>query len=129
MTTVVKTYSQLRLNAGWQSGILYWVQSNTTRSGVSVVMTSRTYAPDYVSDVTLAYRLDCPVEAIEGLIRRGVLPRPQMIGELRRWDFAMVRAAIESQNGGRKRLAPNGQPGADEDPFLAALAPEGGSKA
>jgi hypothetical protein len=91
----------------------------------------RGYPPDYVSDVTLAYRLDCPVEAIEALIRKGVLPRPHMIGDLRRWDFAKVRAAIESQNGARKmlRLAPNGQPGPYEDPFLAALTPESESKA
>jgi hypothetical protein len=89
----------------------------------------RGYPPDYVSDVTLAYRLDCPVEAIEALIRKGVLPLPHMIGDLRRWDFAKVRAAIESQNRARKRLAPNGQPGPDEDPFLAALTPERESKA
>jgi hypothetical protein len=56
--------------------------------------------------------------------RKGVLPRPQMIGDLKRWDFTLVRAAIESQNGVRKRMAPNGQPGPDEDPFLAALTPE-----
>jgi hypothetical protein len=81
----------------------------------------RSYPPDYVSAETLAYRLDCPLGVIEGLMRKGVLPRPQMIGDLRRWDFALVRAAIESQNGVKKRLGPNGQPGPDEDPYLAAL--------
>jgi hypothetical protein len=89
----------------------------------------RGFAPDYVSEESLAYRLDCPVEAIEVLIRKGILPRPQMIGDLRRWDFAMVRAAIESQNGVMKRMAPNGKPGPDEDPFLAALTPEREAKA
>jgi hypothetical protein len=93
------------------------------------VQVERRYAPDYVSDETLAYRLDCPVEMIEALMRRGVLPRPQMIGDLRRWDFAMVRAAIESQNRAMKRMAPNGQPGPDEDPFLAALTAERKTKA
>ena len=88
----------------------------------------RSYPPDYVSAETLAYRLDCPVEAIEVLMRRGALPRPQMIGDLRRWDFAKVRAAIESQNGAKKRLAPNGQPGPDEDLFLAALVKEPGER-
>jgi hypothetical protein len=81
----------------------------------------RPYPPDYVSAETLAYRLDCPVEAIEVLMRRGALPRPQMIGDLRRWDFASVRAFVQGQNAGRKRLAPNGRPGPADDPFLAAL--------
>ena len=84
----------------------------------------RTYPPDYVSAETLAYRLDCRAEAIELLMRKGVLPRPEMIGGLRRWDFAKVRAAIESQNDVRKGLAPNGRPGPDNDPYLAALTPE-----
>jgi hypothetical protein len=83
---------------------------------------TRVYPPDYVSDETLAYRLDCPVEAIETLMRKGLLPRPKMIGELRRWDFEMVRAAIESQNKATRRAAANGRPGPDDDPFLAALA-------
>jgi hypothetical protein len=72
----------------------------------------------------LAYRLDCRVEAIEALMRKGVLPRPQMIGDLQRWDFSIVRATIAAQNGVRTRLAPNGQPGPDDDPFLAALTTE-----
>ena len=89
----------------------------------------RAYALDYVSAETLAYRLDCPVEAIEALMRKGVLPRPQMIGDLRRWDFATVRATIAAQNNVRNWLAPNGRPGPDDDPFLAALTAEGEAKA
>lgn len=89
---------------------------------------TRPYPPDYVSAETLAYRLDCPLEAVEAMMRRGVLPRPQMIGELRRWDFAIVRAAIESQNSLRKRMAPNGMPGPQEDPFLSALTTAGEGK-
>ncbi|MFZ1106080.1 MAG: hypothetical protein WAN86_24990 [Hyphomicrobiaceae bacterium] len=54
--------------------------------------TERDYPPDYVSAETLAYRLDCEVEA---LMRKGALPRPRMIGDLRRWDFASVRAFVE----------------------------------
>ena len=81
----------------------------------------RPYPPDYVSAETLAYRLDCPVEAIEALMRKGALPRPHLIGGLRRWDFATVRAFVEAQNVPAKRLAPNGQPGPEDDAFLAAL--------
>ena len=44
-----------------------------------------------------------------------------MIGGLRRWDFASVRAFVEAQNAPAKRLAPNGRPGPEDDPFLAAL--------
>jgi hypothetical protein len=88
--------------------------------------TERAYPPDYVSAETLAYRLDCEVEAIEALMRRGALPRPRMIGGLRRWDFASVRAFVEAQNAPARRLAPNGRPGPEDDPFLAALANEAG---
>jgi hypothetical protein len=81
----------------------------------------RSYPPDYVSAETLAYRLDCPVEAIEALMRRGALPRPEMVGDLKRWDFAAVRAFLKARNLPAGRLAPNGRPGAEDDPFLAAL--------
>jgi hypothetical protein len=81
----------------------------------------RSYPPDYVSAETLAYRLDCPVEAIEVLMRRGALPCPQMIGDLRRWDFASVRAFLQSRNVQAKRVGANGRPGPEDDPFLAAL--------
>jgi hypothetical protein len=84
-------------------------------------MTGRSYPPDYVSAETLAYRLDCPVENIELLVRAGALPRPRTIGNLRRWDFALVRAAIETQSGHRTKTGPNGLPGPEADPFLAAL--------
>jgi len=89
----------------------------------------RSYAADYVSAETLAYRLDCPIEAIEALVRRGALPRPWMIGGLRRWDFRSVRAFIEADNVTKGKVAPNGRPGPDEDPFLAALTPEREAKA
>jgi predicted DNA-binding transcriptional regulator AlpA len=80
----------------------------------------RGYPPDYVSAETLAYRLDCEVETIEALMRRGALPRPTMIGSLKRWDFAAVRMFVDSQNRA-KRLAINGRSGPEDDAFLAAL--------
>jgi hypothetical protein len=55
------------------------------------------YPPDYVSEETLA------------------------IGGLKRWDFASVRAFVEAQNAPARRLAPNGRPDLEDDPFLAAL--------
>jgi hypothetical protein len=85
---------------------------------------TRPYAPDYVSEDTLAYRLDCPVECIEALVRMGALPRPRIIGKLRRWDFTLVRAAIETQNSRKGKVGPNGLPGPEIDPFLAALETE-----
>jgi excisionase family DNA binding protein len=84
----------------------------------------RGYPPDYVSAETLAYRLDCEVETIEALLRRGALPSPRVIGGLRRWNFASVRAFVEAQNVPGKRLGPNGRPGPEDDPFLAALTKE-----
>ena len=61
------------------------------------------------------------VETIEALLRRGALPSPRMIGGLKRWNFASVRAFVEAQDAAAKRLAPNGRPGPEDDPFLAAL--------
>jgi hypothetical protein len=49
---------------------------------------------------------------------------PRMIGGLRRWNFAAVRAFVEAQSVSGKRLAPNGRPGPEDDPFLAALTKE-----
>jgi predicted DNA-binding transcriptional regulator AlpA len=58
----------------------------------------RTYPPDYVSAETLAYRLDCSRSTIEAYVRDGVLPPPEMIGKLPRWDFAAVVAHIKARN-------------------------------
>ncbi|MBX9591212.1 MAG: AAA family ATPase [Hyphomonadaceae bacterium] len=47
-----------------------------------------------------------------------VLPTGGTVDDLRRWDFEMVRAAIESQNSARKRVAPNGMPGPETSSTL-----------
>lgn len=49
--------------------------------------TRRPYPPDYVSAETLAYRLDCSRSTIDAYVREGLLPKPQLIGHLPRWDF------------------------------------------
>ena len=74
------------------------------------------YPPDYVSAETLAYRLDCSRSTIDAYVRLGLLPKPETIGNLQRWDFGQVKAFIKAQNtayclhrGGRKRQAPEGQ--------------------
>lgn len=84
-------------------------------------MTERSYPPDYVSAETLAYRLDCKVEKIEALMRKGALPRPRMIGDLARWDFHVVRAFIDAREGAAAKPGRNGRPGPEADPYLAAL--------
>ena len=82
----------------------------------------RCYPPDYVSAETLAYRLDCSVTEIDDLMCHGLLPRPGRIGTLMRWDFSLVRAYIRAQNETlRLRLGSNGQPGPEDDPYLAGL--------
>jgi hypothetical protein len=58
----------------------------------------RSYPPDYVSAETLAYRLDCSRSTIEAYVRAGMLPRPELIGNLPRWDFAAVVAFIKARN-------------------------------
>ena len=58
----------------------------------------RHYAPDYVSADTLAYRLDCSRSTIDEYARSGLLPKPQVVGNLQRWDFAEVCAYIRDYN-------------------------------
>jgi predicted DNA-binding transcriptional regulator AlpA len=58
----------------------------------------RSYAPDYVSAETLAYRLDCSRSTIDVYVKAGLLPKPVTVGNLVRWDFAIVRAYIMAQN-------------------------------
>ena len=78
------------------------------------------YPPDYVSAETLAYRLDCSRSTIDAYVRSGLLPKPQTIGNLQRWDFGQVKAYIKAQNGARSVMTEQ-----DEDEFLKGL--EGGA--
>jgi predicted DNA-binding transcriptional regulator AlpA len=77
------------------------------------------YPPDYVSAETLAYRLDCSRSTIDTYVRTGLLPKPQSIGNLQRWDFGQVKAFIKAQN-----AETNGKQGAasdEEDAYLKGL--------
>ncbi len=80
------------------------------------------YPPDYVSAETLAYRLDLVPSLIENYVRDGLLPRPERIGSLERWDFDTVRAHIKARNGqgqeNERELEPNGRP---RDVYLERL--------
>ena len=58
----------------------------------------RPYPPDYVSAETLGYRLDLSRSTVESYVRAGLLPKPEMIGNLPRWDFARVVAFIKARN-------------------------------
>ena len=58
----------------------------------------RSYPPDFVSAETLAYRLDCSRSTIDAYVRSGLLPKPETIGNLQRWDFGQVKAFIKAQN-------------------------------
>ncbi len=81
------------------------------------------YPPDYVSAETLAYRLDCSRSTIDTYVRLGLLPKPETIGNLQRWDFGQVKAFIKAQN-----TETNGKQGAaseEEDAYLKGL--KGGS--
>jgi len=68
-------------------------------TGDAVREERRSYPPDYVSAETLAYRLDCSRSTIDAYVRLGLLPKPEAIGNLQRWDFVEVRAFIKAQNG------------------------------
>jgi predicted DNA-binding transcriptional regulator AlpA len=58
----------------------------------------RPYPPDYVSAETLAYRLDCSRATIDSYVRDGLLPKPEMVGNLQRWDFAGVVSFIKARD-------------------------------
>ena len=80
----------------------------------------RPFPPEFVSLETLAYLVDFSKSAVDDYVRKGLLPRPIMIGTQPRWSWSDVRAFILSQNG----LA-NDDPAApvsQEDPFLRGAA-------
>ncbi len=81
------------------------------------------YPPDYVSAETLAYRLDCSRSTIDAYVRLGLLPKPESIGNLQRWDFGQVKAFIKAQNAATHEL--QGSAFGDEDAYLKGL--KGGS--
>jgi predicted DNA-binding transcriptional regulator AlpA len=87
---------------------------------------NRFYPPDYVSAETLAYRLDCSRATIDAYVRDGRLPKPEVIGNLVRWDFVAVRAFIKAHNASKDDSAnelaiKNGVLHEPEDPYLKAL--------
>ena len=73
----------------------------------------RGYAPDYVSAETLAYRLDCSRSTIEMYVKKGLLPKPFVLGNLVRWRFADVRDVLDA--------AANGNAPTEEDDFMKGL--------
>jgi len=79
------------------------------------------YPPDYVS--ALAYRLDCSRSTIDAYVRLGLLPKPESIGNLQRWDFGQVKAFIKAQNAATLEL--QGSASSEEDAYLKGL--KGGS--
>ncbi len=82
----------------------------------------RSYPPDYVSAETLAYRLDCSRSTIDAYVRSGLLPKPQIVGNLQRWDFGQVKAFIKAQNAVGTG---NGSASEEEDAYVRGL--RGGS--
>jgi predicted DNA-binding transcriptional regulator AlpA len=77
----------------------------------------RPYPPDYVSAETLAYRLDLSRSTIENYVKSGLLPKPRLIGNLPRWDFAEVVLFIKARND------ESAKPGetSDEDEYLKGI--------
>ena len=66
----------------------------------------RPYPPDFVSAETLAYRLDCSRSTIDAYVRAGLLPKPEIIGNLQRWDFSRVQDFIKARNSVRLLAEP-----------------------
>ena len=85
---------------------------------LAVTVPVRPYPPDYVAAETLAYRLDCSRSTIDAYVRAGLLPKPETIGNLQRWDFVEVRAFIKAQNGAS---IGNGPASELEDVYLKGL--------
>jgi predicted DNA-binding transcriptional regulator AlpA len=81
----------------------------------------RAYPPDYVSAETLAYRLDCSRSTIDAYVRLGLLPKPEVIGNLQRWDFGYVKAFIKAQNAGTGAGGRRPPGGDEEDAYMKGL--------
>jgi predicted DNA-binding transcriptional regulator AlpA len=79
------------------------------------------YPPDYVSAETLAYRLDCSRSTIDAYVRLGLLPKPETIGTLHRWDFGQVKAFIKAQNAPTTGSVGDGFASDDEDAYMKGL--------
>jgi hypothetical protein len=77
----------------------------------------RPYPPDYVSAETLGYRLDLSRTTVEAYVRSGLLPKPEMIGNLPRWDFAQVVSFIKARNDDAARSAAT----SGEDEYLKGI--------
>jgi predicted DNA-binding transcriptional regulator AlpA len=77
------------------------------------------YPPDYVSAETLAYRLDCSRSTIDAYVRLGLLPKPETIGNLQRWDFGQVRAFIKAQNAATETI--HRSIAGDDDAYMKGL--------
>jgi len=74
----------------------------------------RPYPPDYVSAETLAYRLDCSRSTIDTYVRDGLLPKPEMVGNHQRWDFALVVSFIKARNNALPDTS-------DDDPYIKGI--------
>jgi predicted DNA-binding transcriptional regulator AlpA len=77
------------------------------------------YPPDYVSAETLAYRLDCSRTTIDTYVKMGLLPKPEIIGNLPRWDFSEIRAFIKARN--TRGSIRGADPADDEDAHLKGI--------
>ncbi len=79
---------------------------------------TRPFTPDYVSAETLAYRLDCSRSTIDDYVRRGLLPQPQMVGNLQRWRWSDIESWIAVRTG---LPTLDGSAVAEEDPYLKGV--------
>ena len=68
--------------------------------------------PLYASRSTLAELLDCSVGTIDVYTKNGYLPRPEIIGNMPRWNVATVLSHIAQMNQGGV---------IEEDDFMKAL--------
>jgi hypothetical protein len=80
----------------------------------------RPYPPDFVSAETLAYRLDCSRSTIDAYVRDGLLPKPEFVGNLPRWDFALVVSFIKAHNEAGK-AGESGNRAEAEDLYLKGI--------
>jgi predicted DNA-binding transcriptional regulator AlpA len=79
---------------------------------------ARPYPPDFVSAETLAYRLDCSRSTIDAYVRDGLLPKPELVGNLPRWDFAQVVSFIRTRNEVGKEAGESAQ---NQDAYLKGI--------
>ena len=61
-----------------------WLVEVVSQMDMNKAEKQRSYHPEFVSQATLSYLLDCSQSTLDSYVERGILPAPMKIGNLKR---------------------------------------------